>query len=194
MALKLISIRSTWLNLFKNNDFTIREVGANTNKNRKANVIRIGFASGLHTIDNIAAHINKEANNKAMIFVLHNGICRIRVAKDRTVFIDRELRELMGLSEPAVGKFLTAGDYDACLACLELDDKHCFLDGKKLKIPATLPIKETTWGNMVTWTFDTPLYIPLKGSTDRLEFMRTDQFHTDKNVAFSAITMQILIE
>lgn len=58
-----------------------------------------------------------------------------------------------------------------------------------------LPTKElTAWGEMLTWNFDTPIYLHLKGSTDMLEFMLTDEYHPEKNVAFVGIMLHILIE
>lgn len=57
----------------------------------------------------------------------------------------------------------------------------------KSKILAVLTTKEAVWGFMMTWNFDIPVYLPLKGSTDRREFMLSDEFHTDKNVAFVKI-------
>lgn len=47
---------------------------------------------------------------------------------------------------------------------------------------------------MITRNFDTAVYLPLKNSTDILEFMLTDEFHTDKNVAFKSIKMKIFLE
>lgn len=65
-------------------------------------------------------------------------------------------------------------------------------NGKKSKVVAVG--KDVSWGRMVTWNFHTPIYLSLKGSSDRLEFMLTDEHYTDKNVAFESIKMQIIIE
>lgn len=56
--------------------------------------------------------IKKKADGKVMVFILENGFCRPRVARGLTVVINRPLLKLMGLSEPAGGKYFTKGEYD----------------------------------------------------------------------------------
>lgn len=73
IALKSISIRPSWLNLFNNNEFTIRKVGPD----QKVNKIEI--MRGLYKIDDLAAIIKKQAEGKTVIFVLRNGLYRLRV-------------------------------------------------------------------------------------------------------------------
>lgn len=58
----------------------------------------------LYRIEDIAAHINKEADGKVMIFVLKNGIC--------SKSINRPMWGLMVLPEHPGGKYFAKGDND----------------------------------------------------------------------------------
>lgn len=84
IALMSISIRPTWPNIYSNNDFVIRKVGTNINKN----VIRIQIINGLYRIEDIAAHISEEVNEKVIVFILRNGTCRLRVDEEFAAVIN----------------------------------------------------------------------------------------------------------
>ncbi|XP_057297642.1 uncharacterized protein LOC130628675 [Hydractinia symbiolongicarpus] len=141
-------------------------------------------------------------------FNLHiSNLCRKASAQLNALFRFKNVLSLQTrsiLAQSFVKKYYVKGDYDSFyktdvyqrlrLVCPQLDEDDCLLDGKKSKNLAVLPTKENAWGDMLTWTFNKPVYLPLKGSTDRLEFMLTDEYHHEKNISFVGIKIHLLIE
>lgn len=205
IALKSLSIRGSWLNVFYPLSMKIFKqiVDATTGKFKDVLEVHIKIEEGLYSIEDIASIINTQAGVRLTVFILRNGKSRIRVNMGYTARIDRTLRGLFGLDYDLDIPF-PAGDYDGKyrtdiyprlrLKCEQLDQKHSLFNGNESDLLALLPTPELPgWGGMLTWSFDTPVYLPLKGSADKLTFMLADDYH-DRNILFKDLTMHILLE
>lgn len=110
----------------------------------------------------------------------------IDVFAGRGVLIEDELRKLLGLSFKVMvatvneniiykGRYNTDSVNKLHLSCHQMERDHVLLNGKKSDVLAVLPVKEPkAWGEIWSWTFYDPIFLPLNSSTDKLEFKLTD--------------------
>ena len=201
MAVKSACIKVNWFNLPRAIQLRVRQI------NNHDKVIYYSISRGFWKIDDFLHFITKMAAKDVFTITIDKktGVSTFKVMKAdyEIIATDSSFWELLGIDvddktwlksgENYKGKVNFYNVNKLRLYCKNIDDTSNCVDGKKSKLMHIFPLNATyQLGYLIEFYYENPVYIPLKSSTDTIEFELRDS--SDNTIRIDDMYIEFLLK